>query len=654
MSSVEDWINAGDPAGPATQRPAIDDWINAGGSAGASAQPALLAQARKNAGPGASEQEIRELAARMGPKPPAPVQPATPEPPSPERSLLARFGRGVVMPAQGFNQGIADTVGGLGDVANAGFHAIGQSDLPSDYFTKLATRLLVGDPGSERRLTPENTVERGLEGAGRGAGNAASMAVGGQGIAALRGLPLVGPGASTFGDFMRAAPATQVAAGAAGGGATEATGDPNYGLAASLATPVGLLAARKLVQPISNQRTPEGKALVQEADKLEIPLSAGERTGSGPMQLVESQFERYPFTSGPQKAIKQEQQSAIDRASLAASETKSNVASPEVLDSRFKQLGDRRDDLADHNTLNLNQQVPNSAAPPRQPGQPHPTTDLYGEIINYNDKVRRDTGLTPAIEAVKNQTHELLLHVKPGDTVDGQLYRKWDTQIREAIDKADNGDTKQALRGLRNLVQDGMGQGMSPPDAAEWKQINRNFANLYVTADAVGGAGGKAAEGHVPPKALRQAVINSVGEIPYTRGVGDQNKLARIGQDIVADPVGDSGTAGREYVNKLLTGAPLMIGAAGGLMGGGVTGGLVGAGLGLGLPPLIQAGMNSRPGQAYLARGIPGARNLVPQNPSSTVGNITRAMAGRLLDERQRENLQRQLQQLGGPRIGLE
>jgi hypothetical protein len=453
---------------------------------------------------------------------------------------------------------------------------------------------------------------------------------------------------------MRTAPGMQVASGAAGGGVTEATGDPNLGLAASLATPVGLLAARKLVQPISNQRTPEGKALVQEADKLEIPLSAGERTGSGPMQLVESQFERYPFTSGPQKAIKQEQQSAIDRASLAASETKGNVASPEVLDSRFKQLGDRRDDLADHNTLNLNQEVPDSAAPPRQPGQPHPTTDLYGEIINYNDKVRRDTGLTPAIEAVKNHTHELLLHVKPGDTVDGQLYRKWDTQIREAIDKADNGDTKDALRGLRNLVQDGMGQGMSPPDAAEWKQINRNFANLYVTADAVGGAGGKAAEGHVPPKALRQAVINSVGEIPYTRGVGDQNKLARIGQDIVADPVGDSGTAGREYVNKLLTGAPLMIGAGGGFMGGGVTGGLVGAGLGLGLPPLIQAGMNSRPGQAYLARGIPGARNLVPQNPSSTVGNITRAMAGRLLDERQRENLQRQLQQLGGPRIGLE
>src|SRR4051812_38920071 len=105
-----------------------------------------LAQARRNAGPGASEDEIRELAASMQPKPAAPPAPAQPEPPAPQRSLPEQFGRGLMMIPKGVNKGIANPAGAVGDLGNAAFHAIGQSDLPQDYYTRLATKLLVGEP----------------------------------------------------------------------------------------------------------------------------------------------------------------------------------------------------------------------------------------------------------------------------------------------------------------------------------------------------------------------------------------------------------------------------------------------------------------------------------------------------------------------------
>ena len=640
------WEEGATPVQP-TGSPGGSWWTQGATPTSSAPEDDFFAQARRGSGPGASEQEIREAAARLkAARQPAPAPPPpTPEPKPPDRSLPELFGRGLMMIPQGVNKSLAGTIGGLGDLGNAAYHAIGQSDLPPGHFSRMAEKLLVGEPGSPRRLTPETTVERGIEGASQGATDAATMAMGGEGLAALRGLPWVGRGAETVGDFARAAPVMQLTSGAAGGGASEATGNPAYGTAAALAVPGLATAGQRVIRPIQNQRTPEGRALVQDADRMGIPLSPGERNDSTFLQIIDDVTQRLPLTSGPQKAIKQEQQRAFNRASLEASHTPGDIASPDVLSRRFSDLGDARNDIADRNALNLNLQVPNSAAPPVAPGQPQPTTGLFNEIVNYNNQVRRG-GLTDAADAVAAQARELFKHIQPNTTgnattitVDGPLYRQWDTQIREAIDRASNGDVKNSLRGLRTMVQDGMGQSMSPQDAANWRQINRDFANLYVTTDGAAGAGAKAAEGNVPPKALRQAVIQSVGEVPYALGAGDQNRQARIGQDILREPVGESGTSIKEYAIKLLTGAPITAGATTGYMAGGGGGAAVGAGLGLVLPRIIQAGMNSPAGQAYLSQGIPGLRNLVPDNPSSMTGNMTRALAARLMDEHQRQQL---------------
>jgi len=600
-----------------------------------------LAAARKAAGPGASEAEVREAAARLQPKPPAPAPtPPPPEPPPPERSLPERFGRGLMMIPQGVNKGLANTFGGLGDLGNAVYHAIGQSDLPPGYFTRLAERLLVGEPGSPRRLEPENRTERTIEGASAGGAEAATMALGGTGLAALRTLPGAGPALGTFGDFVRAAPVMQVTSGAAGGGVTEATGDPNLGLAASLAVPGLAATGRRVVQPVQSQRTPEGRALVQDAENMGIPLSAGERTGSLPLQVIESTFERLPLTSGPQKEIKQAQQRAINSASLDASHTPGDVASPDVLRNRRADIGQDIGDIAGRNPLDLNAQVRNSAAPPPRPGQPAPTTDIVTELQNIGREAQLGAaqgGVTP----VTNWVRDLLQHYQPNGTIDGSFVREWATKAAAHADRIRQSDPDLAHRldQLVNTVRDGHATSMSPQDAADFARARRDYANLHVTIDAVAGAGEKAAEGQVPPKALRGAVVQSVGEVPYALGEGDQNRLARVGQSVVREPVGESGTSIRDYAIKLLTGAPLLGGATGGFMLGGGTGAAAGAGLGLVLPRLIQGAMNSGPGQAYLSRGIPGLRNLIPNNPSSMTGNMARALAARLLDEQQRRAL---------------
>src|SRR4051812_45319170 len=185
------WEDAGTPVQD-QPTPAVQPWWAQGATASGAAQDDTLAQARRNAGPGASEAEIRELAASMQPKPAAQPAPPAPAPPAPQRSLPEQFGRGLMMIPQGFNKGLANTVGAAGDLGNAAYHAIGQSDLPQDYYTRLATRLLVGEPGSPRRIEPENTVERAIEGTSQGGAEAATMALGGGGMAALRNLPAVG------------------------------------------------------------------------------------------------------------------------------------------------------------------------------------------------------------------------------------------------------------------------------------------------------------------------------------------------------------------------------------------------------------------------------------------------------------------------------
>jgi hypothetical protein len=167
-----------------------------------------------------------------------------------------------------------------------------------------------------------------------------------------------------------------------------------------------------------------------------------------------------------------------------------------------------------------------------------------------------------------------------------------------------------------------MDNSISPEDAAAWDQLRRDYANLMVISRAAGGAGEAAATGRISPLALRGAVNQSTGG-GYAFGRGDLNELARIGQSVLRPPP-DSGTAGNQAANDLLTGRIALLsglGGAGGAVAAGPVGGVAGAMLPLALPRMVQALMNSEAGQAYL-------RNQAIQNGPRVTPALISALTG--------------------------
>src|SRR4029077_3023542 len=154
-----------------------------------------------------------------------------------------------------------------------------------------------------------------------------------------------------------------------------------------------------------------------------------------------------------------------------------------------------------------------------------------------------------------------------------------------------------ALSNFRNVLRSQMEAGMTPEDAAKWRLINRQYANLAVIKDAMGAPGAGTAEGNISPLQLRGAIDRSLGGDAYAMGYGDLNDIARMGQTVLRKPP-DSGTGIRTFMNQLMTGG-MTHGAAGGVGAtlGGLIAGPAGAAVGgvagtLGGPRVVRAAMN--------------------------------------------------------------
>ena len=141
------------------------------------------------------------------------------------------------------------------------------------------------------------------------AGAVASMG-GGVGLANL-GQQAAAPIAQNAGRMLAAQPLTQATSAGVGGYVANETDSPVMGMVASLATPLAIAGARRAITPVANVNSPGRQALVEGAEREGIPLTAGQATGSRFLQNVESQFEQLPFTSGPQRAIREDQQRAF-------------------------------------------------------------------------------------------------------------------------------------------------------------------------------------------------------------------------------------------------------------------------------------------------------------------------------------------------------
>ena len=512
-------------------------------------------------------------------------------PAAPERSTIEKVASGAGQYGAGINQGIAALVGGPFDLVNRGLRAVGVP-IPEGSVANTVQRGINGVVGEPAE--PSGTIEQLLRGAGRGTVDAAAMAI--PAAAVARATQVAGQAPTLINrasTALASQPVMQGVSGAVGGAVGDATDSQLAGTAAAFATPLAASLAGRAITPVRTTPNPERRALVAAAEREGIPVTAGQATGSRFLQNIEGMLEQLPFTSGPQRAIREAQERAFTAASLRRAGVNSDVATPDVLNAARTRIGGGIGAIADRNTLNV-------------------TPTLDAQLAG----IKNDLPLIPAEAAnpVGAYIERIRGMMQPsatgGQEISGASYRQMDSQLGRAIRGTQNGDLRTSLTEVRDTLRQAMDASISPDDAAEWARLRREYANLMLSARAAGGAGAGAAQGQISPLGLRGALNQSTGG-NYVFGQGDQNELARIGQSVLRAPP-DSGTAGRTAASNLLT--LTLPGSGGGMIGaalGGPLGAAVGAGAGLATPRLAQMLMNSAGGQAYL-------RNRLVENPILT------------------------------------
>jgi hypothetical protein len=388
-------------------------------------------------------------------------------------------------------------------------------------------------------------------------------------------------------------------------------------LATALAVPTVAATGARLITPVQQQGNAEYRALVAAAEREGIPVTAGQATGSRFLKNIESRLEQLPFTGARQRAIREGQEEAFTRAVMRRTGTAASDTSPDTLNAIRGRLGSEFENIANRNTLKVTPDLENRLAQIEDSLRFIPA-ELAGPVKSRIDQLRGMMVAPPSSGGAPLAPGQ----AAPNPVIPGASYRMIDSALGRSMRSTSNGDLRAALGDLRETLRIAMDNSISPEDAAAWSQLRRDYANLMVISRAASGAGEAAATGRLSPLALRGAVNQSTGG-GYAFGRGDLNELSRIGQSVLRPPP-DSGTAGNQAANDLLTGRIALLsglGGAGGTMAAGPAGGVAGAMAPLALPRIVQALMNSEAGQAYL-------RNQAIQNGPRVTPALISALTG--------------------------
>lgn len=353
--------------------------------------------------------------------------------------------------------------------------------------------------------------------------------------------------------------------------------EPYARVAAALAAPVAPALASKAISPFSGAITPERQALVNSLMAEGVNPTAGQATGSRGLRFAESEL-----GGSTARNMADDQARAFTEAAMSRA-GQQGLASADNIGALNNRLGQGFDSISSRNVVQADQQF----------GQ-----DL-GRVLNEYDRVLP----TAQKEIVNNMADDILaITTQNSGAIPGEVYQSTRSRLGRMAQSARNTDPEyaNALRGLRNTLDDAMSRSVRPEDAAEWSRLRSEYGNMKVLEKAATGAGEGAAEGLISPAKLRQAATTG-RQGQYARGEGDFDQLARAGQ--ILTPLPDSGTASRLAVRGLMS-APAAAGAIAGGSTGSVLTGLAGAAAGAAVPAIAGRALMSRPVQSYLTNQL--------------------------------------------------
>ncbi len=298
-------------------------------------------------------------------------------------------------------------------------------------------------------------------------------------------------------------------------------------------------------------------------------LTAGQITGSRPIRWAESVAADIPFGSHAATAADEAAKSQYTRAALRTMGEDAERATPEVMRNARDRLTQSFQDLSARNNLAYDQQFVNDL---RQ---------VHADYSRVLPSQQRDA-IGAYMSDLANQ----------GTGMPGAMYQDTRSRLSQQANAIRQTDPSfsQALRGIRDALDNAMERSAAPADAAAWREARQQWGNMRRLENAVANSGEL-----VTPQALATAAkTGRRGQ--YVRGEGDLDELAQAGKAIMS-PMPNSGTAPRMHIGALLGGFG---GHEAGLPGGGITGAMLGT---LG-PAIASRALMSRPVQAYLANQL--------------------------------------------------
>jgi hypothetical protein len=352
-------------------------------------------------------------------------------------------------------------------------------------------------------------------------------------------------------------------------------------------------AAAKVITPAAPASAAR-QAAVAALEREGIPVTAGQRTGSKPIQYMESNAADMPFSAGRAAEMNAAQAAAVDRAftgrafdpaELQARGLPPDASLPrtDVMATGRQSLSDRYTDLSQRNQLRSDPQLQH---------------DLLAAQTAYERSVL-PSQRTRDVEAMRNDIVDRLIQGQ--GQMPGGVYQATRSQLGTNAQGVANTQPylANALRDMRGALDRGMQRGLSPQDAARWTDTNRRWGNMRQLESAVASAG----ENLSPAKIAQSVRSGRVGQA--ARGAGDMDELARAAARVIKPPP-NSGTAARLGMQKLFN-IPAWLAAGGGAAAGSPLG-PIGAAVGAAAPFVASRLALSRPGQTYLGN------QTMPQN----------------------------------------
>jgi hypothetical protein len=284
-------------------------------------------------------------------------------------------------------------------------------------------------------------------------------------------------------------------------------------------------AAGKAVDAMS----PVVRQSIESARAAGIPLNVAQVTNSAPVRALQAASKYLPF-AGASKGAKA-QQEAFNRAVGRSFGADAPQLTEDVMKAARNRLSQTFDDIYTRNDVELGPDVVRRMA--------------AIEREAFEDLTQADA------QVVRNQLDKVLREAGDG-ILTGQKYQA----LRSALQKAeDGGKIGRLVRKMRNELDDAAAASVSADDAARLAQVRSQWANLRTAEDALKQVSGAA--GDIRPASLYPLIRKGA-----TR---EMRELAKIGQNVLKEGIGDSGTAQRAMYQNLLTGGAGLAAAGAGL-----------------------------------------------------------------------------------------